>query len=295
MGNGKAIVRTDIKELKKLFSGKVRDIYEVSKDKWLIVTTDRLSAFDVVFNEGIPEKGLILNSISNKWFSKISFIPNHLLSTEVNNGFPFLKNYEGLPERSVLVKKVNRLPVECVVRGYLFGSVYEEYRQKGTAGGNSLPKGLELAQKLPQPIFTPSTKAETGHDENINYQELCKIVEKKTADQIIENSIKIYKEAAGIMGKEGVILADTKFEFGLDENGSLILVDEVLTPDSSRYWDKKSYKTGESPKSYDKQFVRDYLNTLNWDKKPPAPPLPGDIIRKTKEKYDQLRSIISRI
>ncbi len=292
---GTVITKTDIKELKKLFSGKVRDIYEVKPDQWLLVTTDRLSAFDVVFAEGIPEKGVVLNEISNKWFSRITDIPNHLLSVRPADELPFLKNYPGLAERSVLVHKVNRLPVECVVRGYLFGSVWDEYKTRGTAGGNTLPSGLGLAQVLPEPIFTPATKAEVGHDENIDYDGFVKIVGREIGDQIRDRSIAIYKMARDTMEKEGVILADTKFEFGLDENGKLILVDEVLTPDSSRYWEKDGYRIGESPKSYDKQFVRDYLLDIKWDKKPPAPKLPDGIVAKTSEKYLQIKRVIDRI
>ena len=291
----KVITTTSIQGLKKLFSGKVRDIYEVTADEWLIVTTDRISAFDVVFGEGIPEKGLILNRISNAWFRSITFLPNHLISIQPEKELPFLKNYEGLAERSVLVRKVNRLPVECVVRGYLFGSVSDEYKKKGTAGGVKLPQGLGLAEKLPQPIFTPSTKAETGHDENIDYDGFIKIVGKETGDKIIQASIKIYEYARDKMEKAGIILADTKFEFGLDKNGNLILVDEVLTPDSSRYWETDGYKIGSSPKSYDKQFVRDYLNDIGWEKKPPAPKLPDAIIEKTGEKYSQILQIIEKI
>ncbi len=226
---------TYIKELKFLFKGKVRDIYEINSKEWLIVTTDRISAFDVVFNEPIPSKGIILNKISNLWFDKIKFLPNHIISTNPIEKLPFLKDYEGINERAVIVKKVNRLPVECVVRGYLFGSVYSEYKKNGTAGGVILPEGLKLAEKLPEPIFTPATKAETGHDENINYEQFVNIVGKEIADKIIEYSIQIYKFASEKMEKSGIILADTKFEFGIDEDGELILVDEVLTPDSSRY------------------------------------------------------------
>ncbi len=290
-----SIITTEIKELKKLFSGKVRDIYEISNDKWLIVTTDRISAFDVVFREGIPGKGIILNRISNFWFSRINFIENHIISTTPEKELPFLTGYEGIPERSVIVRKVNRLPIECVVRGYLFGSVYDEYRIKGTAGGIKLPLGLSLAEILPQPIFTPSTKAETGHDENIGNEEFIKTAGKKYGSRIKQFALEIYKTACKLMEEKGIILSDTKFEFGIDNNNKLILVDEVLTPDSSRYWVKEGYKTGESPKSYDKQFLRDYLNTVIWDKKPPAPVLPDEIIEKTKEKYRQILEIITSL
>ncbi|OHD56602.1 MAG: phosphoribosylaminoimidazolesuccinocarboxamide synthase [Spirochaetes bacterium GWF1_51_8] len=290
-----AITGTNIKELKKLFSGKVRDIYEISSDKWLIVTTDRISAFDVVFNEGIPDKGLVLNRISNFWFGKMKMLPNHLISSSPENSLPYLKNYPGVAERSVIVRKVNRLPVECVVRGHLFGSVYDEYKAKGTAGGVKLPEGLRLAEQLPEPIFTPADKAETGHDENIDHSRFFGVVGQETGEKIMKYSIEIYKTARDMMKKAGIILADTKFEFGIDTDGSLILVDEVLTPDSSRYWDKDSFKLGESPKSYDKQFVRDYLNSLGWDKTPPPPPLPEDIIEKTREKYLGILNIIEKL
>ncbi|MGC8764866.1 MAG: phosphoribosylaminoimidazolesuccinocarboxamide synthase [Brevinematia bacterium] len=287
------IYSTDVKELKLLFRGKVRDIYEVSASEWLIVTTDRISAFDVVFSEPVPGKGVILNKISNMWFDAIKFIPNHLISKNPEEILPFLKNYPELKERAIIVKKVRRLPVECVVRGYLFGSVYDEYKKSGTAGGIKLPSGLNLAEKLPEPIFTPSTKAEVGHDENINYEEFIKIVGKDIGEKIVDFSIRIYKFASEKLEEGGIILADTKFEFGLDGE-KLILVDEILTPDSSRYWEKSSYKVGGSPKSYDKQFVRDYLNSINWDKRPPAPHLPEQIIEKTVEKYEEILKIIKK-
>ncbi len=286
------IKESNIKELKLLFKGKVRDIYEINSLEWLIVTTDRISAFDVVFNEPIPQKGIILNKISNLWFEKIKFLPNHIISTNPIEKLDFLKNYNGINERSVIVKKVNRLPVECVVRGYLFGSVYSEYKKFSTASGVKLPEGLKLAEKLPEPIFTPATKAETGHDENIDYEKFVNIVGKNIADKIIEFSIEIYKFAREKMEKNGIILADTKFEFGIDESGNLILVDEVLTPDSSRYWDAKTYEAGKNPMSFDKQFLRDYLDSINWNKTPPPPALPEDIINKTKQKYEEILKII---
>ena len=299
MSEQRPITHTEIRELKKLFSGKVRDIYEVKNDQWLIVTTDRISAFDVVFNEGVPEKGKILNGISNKWFSLIGSsnlgLKNHLLSTGPEKELPFLKNYPGVAERSVIVKKMDRLAVECVVRGYLFGSVYEEYKTAGTAGGNKLPKGLGLAEVLPEPIFTPTTKAEAGHDEGIDHETFFKLVGKDLGKEILRRSIDIYTLARDKMAEKGIILADTKFEFGLDDKGGLVLVDEVLTPDSSRYWEKESYRIGESPKSYDKQFVRDYLNDIKWNKTPPPPALPEDIIAKTAGKYRQIYDIIQSI
>lgn len=290
-----AITKTNISELKRVYTGKVRDIYEVSEGKWLIVSTDRISAFDVVFNEGIPDKGVVLNTVSNKWFSKIDVLPNHLLSVNPVEELPFLKDYAGLPERSVIVKKVNRLPVECVVRGYVLGSVWDEYCREGSVCGIRLPAGIQFAGKLPEPLFTPADKAEAGHDENIDYKRFFGVVGKETGEKIIDAAIKIYTMANKAVADKGIILADTKFEFGIDDDGKLILVDEVLTPDSSRYWAGATYKPGESPASYDKQFVRDYLNTLTWNKQPPAPPLPADIISRTRDKYLEIMRIIESI
>lgn len=289
------ITTTDIKELKKLFSGKVRDIYEVKADQWLIVTTDRISAFDVVFAEGIPMKGVYLNRIANHWFKTITSIKNHILSYTPEIELPFLKKYPGIAERSILVTKMNRLPIECVVRGYLFGSVWEEYQKKGTAGGIALSKGIALAGKLESPIFTPSTKAEEGHDENIDTEEFLKITGKTIGEKIIASSLSLYTMARDKMEKQGIILADTKFEFGLDAQGEVGLVDEALTPDSSRYWVGSSYRVGDSPESFDKQFVRDYLLSIKWNKNPPAPALPSDIIEKTRSKYEQIADIIEKV
>lgn len=290
-----AITQTDIKQLDRVYAGKVRDIYQVKSHQWLIVATDRISAFDCVFGEGIPEKGKILNQISNRWFSLIDQVPNHLISTEPERELSFLKNYGDLSQRSVIVKKVNRLPVECVVRGYILGSVWKEYQNKKTVCGIPLPDGIQFAGKLPEPVFTPATKAETGHDENISHAHYFDVVGKELGQKIMDISISIYQMAYEKLLPLGIILADTKFEFGLDENDELILVDEVLTPDSSRYWDASLYKEGESPISFDKQFVRDYLNTLDWNKQPPAPHLPEDIIGKTRDKYLRIKEIIEKI
>ncbi len=294
-GSMQAIVKTEIKELKKLFSGKVRDIYEVSPDRWLIVTTDRISAFDVVFGEGIPQKGVYLNRVANHWFKAIGGIKNHIISYTPEVELPFLKNYPGIAERSILVRKLNRLPVECVVRGYLFGSVWDEYKTHGTAGGQRLPAGIALAGKLPEPIFTPSSKAEEGHDENITMEQFFAVTGKDVGEKIRDASIRIYLDARSRMEKLGILLADTKFEFGLDESGELYLVDEVLTPDSSRYWVGETYEVGKSPESYDKQFVRDYLLDIKWNKQPPAPVLPAQIIEKTRAKYEQIADIVERV
>lgn len=289
------ILKTDIKELKKLFSGKVRDIYEVSKNQWLLVTTDRISAFDVVFSEGIPMKGAYLNRVANHWFKTVTTIKTHIISYTPELELPFLKNYPGIPERSILVQKMNRLPVECIVRGFLFGSVWDEYQKHSTASGVLLPTGIPLAGEIPEPIFTPSGKAEAGHDINITEKEFFDTVGHEIGTQIKKVSLELYTQARNRMKEKGVILADTKFEFGLDENGSLVLVDEILTPDSSRYWVGSSYSVGKSPESFDKQFVRDYLLSINWNKQPPAPPLPPDIIENTRAKYEQIATIVESL
>ncbi len=290
-----AIQHTDIKELKKAYQGKVRDIYEIDKERWLMVATDRLSAFDVVFDDPIPDKGAVLNHISNTWFGIMDFIDNHLISTRPEKELPFLKDYPGIAERSVIVKKVNRLSVECVIRGYLFGSVFKEYQTHQTAGGNKLPAGLRMAEILPEPIFTPASKADSGHDENINYEQFIDITGKEMGEKMYNASMRLYLEARDKMAKYDIILADTKFEFGVDDDGTLILIDEVLTPDSSRYWDGVTYAVGSSPQSYDKQFVRDYAEAQVWDKTPPAPRLPEDIIMKSRDKYLQIRNVIDQI
>ena len=287
-----AVTQTNIKELKKLFSGKVRDIYEVDEDKLLIVATDRISAFDVVFNEGIPEKGKILTRISNKWFSMVKY-KHHVISMKPEKELDFLKNYPELRERAVLVKKLKRFDVECVARGYLFGSAYKDYTKTGSVCGIKLPEGLQLAQRLEEPIFTPATKAESGHDENIDLETFRKIVgDDKIADYIIETTLSIYKWAHELLIKKGIILADTKLEFGADEEGNVYIIDELLTPDSSRFWSAKDYRVGISPPNFDKQFIRDYLESINWNKKPPPPPLPEEIIKKTVERYKEIERII---
>jgi len=288
-----ALTSTHIKELKKLFSGKVRDVYQVDEDHILLVATDRISAFDVVFKEGIPGKGQVLTRISNKWFGMIHQIPNHLISTRPQEELPFLANYPELEDRTVLAKKLKRLDVECVARGYLFGSAWKEYQARGQVCGIKLPAGMKQAERLPRPIFTPATKAESGHDENIPFHECARIIgNEETANKIKEITLEIYSWAHNLLWDRGIILSDTKFEFGLDEEGSLYLIDEVLTPDSSRFWSQETYKVGTSPPNYDKQFIRDYLETLDWDKKPPAPPLPQEIIDKTIARYREIEEVI---
>jgi phosphoribosylaminoimidazole-succinocarboxamide synthase len=266
--------------------GKVRDLYRIDDHRMLIVTTDRLSAFDVVMPEPIPGKGQILTEISNFWFHKLSHIvPNHLLS------LPLLEilgpeEINLLDGRAIVVKKVRPLPVEAVVRGYLIGSGWKDYQASGAVCGIELPKGLRQASQLPRPIFTPATKAAIGaHDENIPYEEVVNLIGAQLAAQVRDISVRLYSEAANYALTRGIIIADTKFEFGLDENNQLLLIDEVMTPDSSRFWPVDQYRVGISPPSFDKQFVRDYLETLDWNKTAPGPELPPHIIVRTAEKY----------
>lgn len=288
MKEERVVMKTDFPDLPPPRRGKVRDIYDLG-DRLLIVVTDRISAFDVVLPNGIPLKGIVLNRISEFWFKKTSdIIPNHLISTEVDD-YPdvFHKYRDVLSGRSMLVKKTRPLPIECIVRGYISGSGWKEYQESGTVCGIPLPPGLLESSKLESPIFTPSTKAEEGrHDENITFERTVEILGRDIATRVKEASIAIYSRAREIAEGKGIIIADTKFEFGIEEwSGKLILIDELLTPDSSRFWPMDGYVPGGPQRSFDKQFVRDYLTSINWDKKPPAPPLPQDIIEKTKEKY----------
>jgi len=280
-----ALYESTIKSLPRLGKGKVRDIYAVGADKMLIVTSDRLSAFDVVLPDPIPDKGAVLNSMANFWFKQLGHIvPNQLTGIDPSS----VVQKDEIPQvvgRAVVVKKLKPLPIEAVVRGYIIGSGWKDYQKTGKVCGIELPKGLQQAQKLPQPIFTPATKAETGHDENISFEEVAKLIGKPMAEKVRDVSIRLYKEASDFAATKGIIIADTKFEFGLDSQNNIVLIDEVLTADSSRFWPADSYKVGMSPPSYDKQFVRDYLETLDWDKTPPAPKLPQDVIAKTSEKY----------
>jgi phosphoribosylaminoimidazole-succinocarboxamide synthase len=280
-----ALYESQIKSLPRLGKGKVRDIYAVGSDKMLIVTSDRLSAFDVVLSDPIPDKGRVLNEMANFWFSKLGHIvPNQLTGIDPESVVSENEKSQ-VKGRSVVVKKLKPLPIEAVVRGYIIGSGWKDYQKTGKVCGIELPKGLQQAQKLPQPIFTPATKAEEGHDENISFDEVVKLIGKPLADKVREVSIRLYKEASDFAATRGIIIADTKFEFGLNKKNELVLIDEVLTADSSRFWPADSYKVGMSPPSYDKQFVRDYLETLDWDKTPPAPKLPSEVIAKTSEKY----------
>lgn len=267
-------------------SGKVREIYEAG-DKLLFVASDRISAFDCVMPNGIPKKGRVLNMISKFWFERTGdIVKNHMITTDVSKfPAPFNQHADQLEGRSMLVKKTTVFPVECIVRGYLIGSGWKEYKQSGTIGGMPLRAGYQMASKLDEPIFTPSTKAEQGlHDENISFERAKEIVGAAKAEKLKAVSIALYKRAAEYALTKGIIIADTKFEFG-ELDGEIILIDEALTPDSSRFWPADTYKVGSSPMSYDKQFVRDYLETLDWNKTPPAPALPEEILAKTQAKY----------
>jgi phosphoribosylaminoimidazole-succinocarboxamide synthase len=288
---GQIIMQTDFNDVTLLKRGKVRDIYEV-EGYLLIITTDRVSAFDVVLPNGIPDKGKVLTQISIYWFNQMrDIIDNHIVATDVKD-YPYvLHKYRNVLEgRSILVKKAKPLPVECIVRGYLSGSGWKEYKEKGTVCGIRLPEGLVESSRLNEPIFTPSTKAEEGHDINISFEEMKKIVGEEIGEKLKDISLKIYKKARQIAEKKGIIIADTKMEFGFYDN-DLILIDELLTPDSSRFWSIDDYQPGKGQESYDKQIVRDYLISINWDKKPPAPTLPEDVITKTLERYKKILQI----
>ena len=265
-------------------AGKVRDIYEMG-DKVLLVATDRISAYDVVMPNGIPDKGRVLTQISVFWFNMLAEIaPNHLLSTSLTD-LPEDAREEELEGRIMLCRKTQVVPIECIVRGYLAGSAWKEYKQTGTVCGIKLPPKLKQCQELPEPIFTPSTKAEMGHDENISFERACELVGQETMTQLRDKSLAIYKAAREYARSQGIIVADTKFEWGRDDSGKIILIDEVLTPDSSRFWPADSYKPGKDQPSFDKQFVRDYLDEIGFDRTPPGPVLPLEIVQQTREKY----------
>ncbi len=279
------VLQLELPGIKKLKSGKVREIFDLG-DAFLLLATDRISAFDCIMPNGIPRKGEVLTQLSHFWFERFaSLIPNHLLAG-ANDPLPAaLQPFAAtVARRSMIVKKAKPLAIECVVRGYLAGSGWKEYRKSQTVCGIKLPAGLLESSELPEPIFTPSTKAESGHDENISFEEAAKVTGLEIAEQARAASLKIYSEARAYARQRGIIIADTKFEFGMFE-GKLILIDEVLTPDSSRFWPADQYQPGRSQPSYDKQFVRDYLETLDWDKTPPAPALPADVVAKTQAKY----------
>jgi phosphoribosylaminoimidazole-succinocarboxamide synthase len=285
----KPVFETKFTSLPLLHKGKVRDIYEVDANHMLVIATDRISAFDVIMPEPIPNKGALLTQVSNFWFERFrNLIPNQVSSMTLNDLNLNSDEMEQASGRSVVVKRLNALPIEAIVRGYLIGSGWKEYQSKQSVCGISLPANIPLAGKLPETLFTPSTKAAADqHDENISFQETVALVGEDIANQVRDVSISLYENAAEYALSKGIVIADTKFEFGLDDNGALTLIDEVLTPDSSRFWPANEYVPGQNPSSFDKQYIRDYLETLDWDKKAPGPALPDEIIKNTQAKYQE--------
>jgi len=288
------VLSTNLKEIPLLKRGKVRDIYDIGENL-LIVATDRISAFDVILPNGIPNKGKVLTKISIFWFQQVSsIVENHIVATDVEDFPSLLKQYSHvLKDRSMLVKKAKTIPIECIVRGYLSGSGWQDYKSTGNICGISLPEGLKESDKLPETIFTPSTKAEEGHDINITFEEAKSIVGSEIAEFLKSKSIEIYKKASEIAERKGIIIADTKMEFGI-YGDKLILIDELLTPDSSRFWSKEQYSPGKPQDSFDKQIVRDYLLSINWNKTPPAPSLPKEIVEKTSKRYEEILHILTK-
>ncbi len=281
------LLQTSLSDLKLLRRGKVRDVYDVDDDSLLIVATDRISAFDCILPTPIERKGEVLTALSEFWFEKLQHVvANHLIESDVNAMPPSVQRHaQTLAGRTMLVRRATVFPVECVVRGYLVGSGWKDYVRTGSVCGHKLPEGLVESAKLPEPIFTPSTKAEEGHDENITEDQVRELIGEEKTALLRDTSLRLFSEAHDYARQRGIIIADTKFEFGLDKNGELLLVDEVLTPDSSRFWPADEYKAGRSQPSFDKQFVRDYLETLDWDKKPPAPAIPAEIAAATTARY----------
>ena len=290
-----ALHTTHIKSLPLIHKGKVRDIYDIDDKHMLIITTDRISAFDVVMPNAIPGKGAVLNEVTRFWMQKLAhIIPNHLSDMPLEQAIPDATERAEVADHAMIVKKLKALPVEAIVRGYLIGSGWKDYQNTGSVCGIKLPDGLKIADRLPEVIYTPSTKASVGaHDENIDFTQSEALLGPDIAARIRDASLKLYSEAADFARERGIIIADTKFEFGLDENGTLTLIDEVLTPDSSRFWPADEYQPGTSPVSFDKQFVRDYLESLDWDKTAPGPELPAEIVHKTAEKYEQARALLT--
>jgi phosphoribosylaminoimidazole-succinocarboxamide synthase len=289
------LVNVKIPGVKKKYSGKVRDIFPVDKEHILIVSTDRVSAFDHIFPNGIQGKGIILNTISNLWFKNIKAIKNHIVEDNFNNfPRPFSNFPELLKDRSVIVRKAGRIDFECIARGYLIGSGWKDYKTGGAVSGITLPPGLQLADKLDAPLFTPATKEDSSHDMNVSLEYMRGKLGEELAYRLGEITLRIYEFARDLLDRQGIILADTKLEFGFIEN-EIILIDEVLTPDSSRFWDKAAYRPGTSPASFDKQFIRDYLETTSWNKESPPPPIPDDIVFMTKAKYVEILSRIEEI
>jgi phosphoribosylaminoimidazole-succinocarboxamide synthase len=283
------LFESQITSLPLLARGKVRDIYAVGDEHLLIVTTDRLSAFDVVLPDPIPGKGAVLTAVSNFWFDRTrAIVPNHIADLALADVLPDAEERAQVEGRAILVRKLKTLPVEAIVRGYLIGSGWKDYQSSGKLCGIELPAGLQMADRLPEPLFTPSTKADVGdHDENIDFARAEALLGAKMAARVRDASLELYRQAAGFALGQGIIIADTKFEFGEDEQGELVLIDEVLTPDSSRFWPEDDYSVGISPPSFDKQYVRDYLETLDWNKTPPGPHLPEEVIQRTAAKYHE--------
>ena len=278
--------------MKKLSSGKVREIYEIDDDKLLLVVSDRISAFDYILPTPVPNKGKILNQISKFWFDYIKdIIPNHMISTDIND-FPAEFQTPEFEGRSMLVKKLKMIPVECIVRGYITGSGWKSYQKDGSVCGITLPAGLQESEKLPEPIFTPTTKAQEGHDENISFDEVCNLIGKDLAEELRSKTIEIYKKCADYALTKGVIIADTKFEFGINEEGKLVIGDEALTPDSSRFWPASDYEVGRSQKSFDKQYMRDWIKSTGYDPQA-GTPIPEDVIKTTANKYKEAYKLLT--
>ena len=288
------IFESDVPSLKLLARGKVRDIYDLDQNHIMIVATDRLSAYDVIMPKAVPKKGKILTGLSNFWFKMMEdIVPNHLTDINISRYIKDTELIKNLQERTIIVKKLKPLPIESVVRGYLIGSGWRDYKKYGEICGIPLPKGMQKAQKLPRVIFTPATKAASGdHDENIDYASTVSLIGEKLAKDVRDISIKIFERAANYAKARDIIIADTKFEFGLDNNKKLYIIDEMLTPDSSRFWPKESYKVNTSPPSYDKQYLRDYLDTLTWNKEAPGPDIPEQVIKDTQQKYQEACNIL---
>lgn len=283
-----------VAELPLLHRGKVRDIYDAGNDRLLLVATDRISAFDCILPTPIENKGRVLTALSAFWFGRLGhIIDHHLITTDLDKMPENIREYDELRGRSMLVKRTEVFPVECVVRGYLEGSGWKDYQATGKICGHELPVGLKQCSRLPEPIFTPATKAASGHDENITEMEFVKILGAETAAKLSSLSLRIYKEASEYARSRGIIIADTKFEFGRDSHGNILLIDEVLTPDSSRFWSADIYEAGHAQPSFDKQFVREYLETLDWDKTPPAPPLPDDVAAATTARYEKAYELLT--
>ncbi|MBK8464501.1 MAG: phosphoribosylaminoimidazolesuccinocarboxamide synthase [Chloracidobacterium sp.] len=288
------IFESEIPGLHLLHRGKVRDVYEIDEDRLLLVTSDRISAFDCILPTLIPQKGVVLTQISAFWFDRLqSIVKNHLISANFDEITEIPDGHEELRGRSTLARRTQVFPVECVVRGFLEGSAWKDYLATGSVCGHELPPGLQQCEMLPEPIFTPATKAATGHDENIDFNFFCDIVGPETGRRLRDLSLEIYTAASMFASQTGIIIADTKFEFGRDRDGNVMLIDEVLTPDSSRFWAAKTYEPGHAQPSFDKQFVREYLETLDWDKTPPAPHLPNEVVAATSQRYLQAYKLLT--